>query len=72
MEKLEIKVSDEIKVADSLKKAIMIIVEEFKKWLSTDRKEPFNLTVKRLENKSPPALEINVNEVLKVKPAFGK
>ena len=68
---LEVKVFDKVTVADSLKQAIMIMLEAFKKWVDSDTKEPFNLSVKKVSNKAPPVLEINVEEEVKTKTAFG-
>ena len=68
---LEIKVFDEITVVDNLKKAILIILEAFKKWVDSADDAPFNLSVKKVSNKAPPVLEINVEETIKTKSAFG-
>lgn len=70
MERLEIKVNDQIRVADSLKKAITIILEEFKKWVESDDKKPFSLSVKKVAGRAPP-LEIKVEEEVITKSAFG-
>jgi hypothetical protein len=59
---LEIKVFDKVVIADSLKKAIMVILNAFKKWIVKDEKRPFNLQVRKLDNKAPPALNISVQE----------
>lgn len=69
--RLEIKVFDEVTVTDSLKKAIVVILEAFKKWVNSDRKEPFGLRVEKLANKAPPVLEVNVKEEIKTKTTFG-
>lgn len=69
---LEIQVFDEIKTADSLKEALVIIVEAFKKWLESDDKVPFKLMIKKLDNKAPPTLTISVEETIQTKSAFGK
>jgi hypothetical protein len=68
---LEIHVFDTVQVADSLKEALRIILEAFKKWHQTDEDVPFTLTVKRINNKAPPALEIHVGDTVKAKTAFG-
>jgi dihydroxyacetone kinase-like predicted kinase len=69
--KLEIKVFEEVRVVDSLKEAIMMIVEAFKKWVEGDMEKPFDLSVRKMQNKAPPSLEINVKEEVITKTAFG-
>jgi len=60
--KLEIKVFDKIQIADSLKKAILIILNAFKRWLANEDEIPFSLEVRKIDNKAPPALNIRVQE----------
>lgn len=72
MARLEITVFDDVQVADSLKKAIRIVLEAFKKWFNSDDDTPFRLSVKKLEDRGPPALEIKVQEEVITKSAFGK
>lgn len=71
MERLEINVNDKVQVADSLMKAISIVLEAFKKWKDEGMDKPLNVTVKRIKNKAPPTLEVNVNEEVVTKTAFG-
>ena len=68
---IEIKVKDEVKVFDEVAKAIEFVVEKIKKWLLEDEDEVFKISLRKETGRSPPALGISVNEVVKNKEALG-
>ena len=68
---LQIKVSDQIKVFDNLKEAKRYVVSVMRKWYKSDDEKPLVIEVEKVEERGPPALEINVNEEVITETAFG-
>jgi len=68
---IEIRVKDEVKVFDEVAKAIEFVVEKIKKWLFEDEGGVFEISLRKEADRSPPALGISVNEVVKNKEALG-
>jgi hypothetical protein len=71
MERLEIKVFDEIHVVDSLDKAIVIIERVLKEWFDSGGKKPLEISVNKTITRGPPSLEISVSDEVITKTAFG-
>ena len=69
--KIEIKVFEEVIIADGLKKAIVIIMKLFKAWYRSESNSPLNISLKKLEDRGPPTLEIKVTDKVITKSAFG-
>jgi len=68
---LEIRVKDEVKVFDEVAKAIEFVVEKIQKWFAEDEDKVFEISLRKKTGRSPPALGISVNEVVKNKEALG-
>lgn len=65
METLEIRVYDNIGIFDTLVDGTTFIVDQIKKWFESGVEEPLNISVKRMANKAPPELRINVSDTIK-------
>lgn len=63
---LEIRVHEDIKVVDSLGEAIRIIVRAFKKWAKHEDIREFQIVIKKVSDRAPPALGINVSDTSKI------
>lgn len=68
---LEIRVFDEVIVDEDLDKVIEFIVEKVKTWHRENKSTPLVLTLREVEGRAPPSLEINVNEKVKTSTVFG-
>lgn len=68
---LEIQVTDEVVLADSLEEVIEIVIESLKKWHASNETDPFTVSVRSNQNKAPPVLSISVSETVKSKAIFG-
>jgi len=62
MKTLEINVNDSIFVADNLIEAQEIIMRAIERWYVSDVKKPLIITLNKIEDRGPPALEINVSD----------
>jgi hypothetical protein len=63
---LEIYVYDEVHVSDDFNEAVEFVVETIKKWFESDEVKDLEVVMKKIGDRSPPALEINVGENVKV------
>lgn len=68
---LEIRVSESITIADSLEKALRIVLEKIEEWSKSESTIPLSVKITKVEDRGPPTLEINVQETIKTKAAFG-
>lgn len=68
---LEIHVFDQVNTCDDLEKTIEFVVEQLKQWYAKEDRQPFQMFVKDVSGRSPPALNINVSENVKTLTAFG-
>lgn len=68
---LKVKVNDDVFISDDLNEIIEVIVESFKKWHDSSEEAEFSFRVEKVNNNSPPTLEIKVEETIKTKAAFG-
>jgi len=59
---LEINVNDEIFTADGFSKAVKIIRKAILKWFRSNDQKPLTINLKKIEDRGPPALGINVND----------
>ncbi len=59
---LEINVNDEIFTADGFSKAVKIIRKAILKWFRSNDQKPLIISLKKIEDRGPPALGINVND----------
>jgi len=67
METLEINVNDTITTFDTLVQVENCVIELIRKWFNSEDEKPLSITLKKIANKAPPSLEINVNDVLSAK-----
>ena len=68
---LEIHVFDQVKIADNLKEAKRYIMHAVREWYKSDVAEPLKIEVRKIEDRGPPTLSINVNEEVITETAFG-
>jgi hypothetical protein len=67
METLEIKVFDTITTVDTLVQAVEYVIEVIRKWFTSDDKQPLDISLKKLEDRGPPSLKINVTDTVSAK-----
>jgi hypothetical protein len=64
---LEIRVFDEIYITDSLGETLAVVSRVIEKILAEDSDVPVNILISKPRANSPPALGINVSEVIEIK-----
>jgi len=60
MKTLEIKVNDIVFVADTFSKVMKIIRKAILKWFNSDDEEPLSFSLRKIEDRGPPSLGIDV------------
>jgi hypothetical protein len=68
---IEVKVKEKITVIDSVGEVMKLLHELVEDWVKIgDQKEPMVITIKKVEDRGPPALGVSVSETMKVKSAL--
>ena len=71
MESLKITVKEEIKVVDSLPKAIRILREIVRNWFEKEEDKPLDIRIEREKGRGPPALSVKVSDGIATRESLG-
>ena len=70
--KIEIQVYDQITVVESLGDVTAYVTEAIREWYNNPESDPkLVITLSKIEDRAPPAIGINVSEIISMKEAFG-
>ncbi len=62
LQALEIRVYDTVITCETLEKAEQFVLETIRNWYASESKIPLTITLSKIEDRGPPALNVNVND----------